>query len=220
MAPAILVVLLVLIGLPLAGRAAFQTAHLPYDTAQVAASLLGICFDGLLVGLAWRLGPGRSGDGWQMLGFRKAPALILILVGPVFCIWGFSLLMAYFLALNAAGLSELARAPQRIELAYNPLGAALLFLEVCVAAPIGEETFTRGFLLGGLRSRLPLVVSLLLSAAVFAGLHLEPKMLVVTFILGIGLGASFLFAGSLFPSMLAHGLWNFSLLLLNYATRT
>jgi membrane protease YdiL (CAAX protease family) len=54
-----------------------------------------------------------------------------------------------------------------------------------VAAPLFEETLFRGFLFGGLRRWAGPWTAAILSAALFAGYHLEVEVLPVTFALGL-----------------------------------
>jgi membrane protease YdiL (CAAX protease family) len=86
-----------------------------------------------------------------------------------------------------------------------------------IVAPLAEELYFRGVLLRWLRSRLPLVASILISAALFALLHfkftehigLEGWVLTAgIFTVGILAAAWSIGTRSLWPSTIAHGTYN------------
>lgn len=87
----------------------------------------------------------------------------------------------------------------------------LFLLAVVVAAPLAEEMFFRGFLLEGLRCGYPGVPgALVLSSLLWALLHAQYHAFEMTliFLLGILLGLSRLYSGSLLTPVLAHALLN------------
>jgi membrane protease YdiL (CAAX protease family) len=83
-------------------------------------------------------------------------------------------------------------------------------LAVAVVIPVGEELFFRGLLLRGFLLRYGPGPALVLTAALFALVHLNPWGLVSIFLVGILLGWLVLRTGSLWPACLAHGLYNFA----------
>ncbi len=70
----------------------------------------------------------------------------------------------------------------------GPVDVILMFILVVVMAPLVEELFYRGLLLGALRQRLPDSASIALSGLVFAAVHFQalqfPGLLVFGLILG------------------------------------
>ena len=62
----------------------------------------------------------------------------------------------------------------------------LIVPTVCVIAPVCEELLFRGALYGWMRRRLPALVAIPLSAAIFAGAHLIVPLLPALFVFGLG----------------------------------
>jgi membrane protease YdiL (CAAX protease family) len=87
---------------------------------------------------------------------------------------------------------------------YVPLAVVL----VTLIAPFAEETLFRGFLFGWLRGRAPLWMAVVVSAALFAASHVQPVLLLPTFVLGCLLALVYQRSGSLVPGMIVHGVFN------------
>jgi len=87
-------------------------------------------------------------------------------------------------------------------------GLALLVLSVVFVPPVLEELLIRGLVFGWLRLHLPAATSALLSAIIWAGLHGIAVLFLPLLALGIGLAYVREKSGSLYPSMLIHGLFN------------
>lgn len=143
--------------------------------------------------------------GWRDLGLnrpRSARSLLLL--------WFPGLYVLVFLA--ALGV-----------VGFPGLGATLAILVNAVLAGISEELACRGVLFQGLRSRVPLWPAILVSTALFAAGHLVNGFVFGSFVLagvqalaafmtGIAFMAIRIRTGSLYPGMVLHGLWDFSLL--------
>lgn len=84
----------------------------------------------------------------------------------------------------------------------------LVVLAVAIAPAVCEEAIFRGVLLRGLASRIPPVIALSVSAAMFAAYHVRPVQMLPTFTLGLALGLLSLRAGSIWPAVIAHFLNN------------
>ena len=82
------------------------------------------------------------------------------------------------------------------------------FIVGAIFAPLVEEIFFRGFLFQGFRVRYGWVTAMLLSAAIFAGAHLDLAVLIPTFILGCLLAYVFHRSNSIWPGILLHFLVN------------
>ena len=80
---------------------------------------------------------------------------------------------------------------------------ALGFL-VVFCAPIYEEAFARGFVLGGLRPHWGMIPAFMISAAVFSALHADLGSLIPFAIAGVILGVVYLRTGSLTAASMAH----------------
>ena len=80
----------------------------------------------------------------------------------------------------------------------------LLGVLVIVCAPIYEEAFARGFVLGGLRPHWGMIPAFLVSAAVFSALHADLGSLIPFAIAGVILGVVYVRTGSLTAASMAH----------------
>lgn len=89
-------------------------------------------------------------------------------------------------------------------------GAFVIFtvIALAVVTPIAEEIFFRGFLLRGLVNRWGVAPGIIVSAAVFAGLHFQPPVIVPVFITGLLLGLLYWQTGSLWPGIFVHAAQN------------
>ncbi|HEY9607941.1 type II CAAX endopeptidase family protein [Allocoleopsis sp.] len=92
--------------------------------------------------------------------------------------------------------------------------AVFLFcLTACVAAPMFEEIFFRGFLLPSLTRYVPVWGAIIVSGFLFALAHLSLSEVLPLAMLGIVLGIVYTRSRNLLASMLLHGLWNAGTLL-------
>lgn len=96
----------------------------------------------------------------------------------------------------------------------------MLFAVAVVIAPICEEMLFRGWLFTALRTRQPFGPAALITAALFAFMHLTAGALYALLIFPIGLVLAFAREryGSVKPTIVIHGLFNASALLLAFLT--
>lgn len=94
------------------------------------------------------------------------------------------------------------------ELLLPGAAAVLSVLALAVLTPIAEEIFFRGFVQRGLVNRWGPVPGLIVSAAVFSGLHFSPAVLLPVFVTGLLLGALYWRTGSLWPCIAVHAAQN------------
>jgi membrane protease YdiL (CAAX protease family) len=90
----------------------------------------------------------------------------------------------------------------------------LLFLAVAVFAPLLEEFLFRGMLQNSLMPLMPPTSAILLSAAIFAGAHLDMMAFAPIFILGAAFGYLYHVTGSLRVCIIMHMINNGAALLL------
>ena len=103
---------------------------------------------------------------------------------------------------------------------YGGVALAVLSAGAVLAAPLGEEFIFRGlFLQGLLGSRWPTRVAILVSAAIFSAVHLDPVGFLARLELGVLFGVLFVRTGSLWPGMAAHFGTNLTATLLYFAGR-
>jgi membrane protease YdiL (CAAX protease family) len=91
---------------------------------------------------------------------------------------------------------------------FDLLFVVVILPTVCLLAPVCEELLFRGVLFGWLAGHLPVSVSVVITAAVFAGAHLLPPLFPVLFV--FGLAATLVRAGtdSTFNSFAMHATQN------------
>ncbi|MCY3568666.1 MAG: type II CAAX endopeptidase family protein [Chloroflexi bacterium] len=92
--------------------------------------------------------------------------------------------------------------------------AGMLAASAVILAPLVEETFFRGFILGGLNRVWWMVPSLVLSAALFSAVHLNLYAAIPFGIFGLIFGALYLRTKHLTAPALAHAGWNLGVILL------
>lgn len=86
---------------------------------------------------------------------------------------------------------------------------------VSVLTPIVEETLNRGLIYGYLRKKFGVLLGLLIQSIIFTFLHVDLiisdpiPQIIQKFVLGLILGALYELSGSLYPSMICHGVLNF-----------
>ncbi|PLR73265.1 CPBP family intramembrane glutamic endopeptidase [Bacillus sp. UMB0728] len=91
----------------------------------------------------------------------------------------------------------------------------IAFISAAVISPIYEEIFYRGFLYRWLRTRMGLKGALLLSSLIFTIIHIPTyNVMPVNFFSGILFALAYERTGSIWPSVLIHGLTNGFMVLL------
>jgi membrane protease YdiL (CAAX protease family) len=188
-----------IVALRLGGRDAAR-AHGP---EAIALWLFGT-YLALVVVLGAVFGPRGLRD---TLGFRLTSALDVVLA-----------LGAWLAALVVGGALALALTPllgavddtslRTLRLSASPLFVGLVVPTLCLLAPAGEELLFRGALFGWLRGRMPVPWALLLSAALFAGLHGLPAALAPLLVFGLAAGLVYQVTGSTFNTFVMHASQN------------
>lgn len=100
----------------------------------------------------------------------------------------------------------------------RPLDAGFLILCILVLSPFAEELLFRSFMYPALRKLLPARGAILISAAIFAALHLNLLAFLPLFVGGIGFNLIYEKYHNLFCNAVAHVLWNGLSLLLYFTT--
>jgi membrane protease YdiL (CAAX protease family) len=104
--------------------------------------------------------------------------------------WGLSMVasfvvVAILLALNIPGL-DLAQEQQiGFTTTPSPTGYILIFFVLVILAPVAEEVLFRGYLFRRLRTVFGFAASAVITSAVFAGLHVQPNVVINVFILSL-----------------------------------
>ena len=178
---------------------------------QVANPAFGIAFGELFffAGLTWLFTVGQN--------FRPVPFLALRLppAGTLFAAIGAAFAGFFFAgALNAINRwivgPEIADRYDVTGLfdARSPAEAAFLVFGIALLAPIGEELVFRGYLQRVLGARLGAGRAVVITAALFAAIHLNPASLLALFGLGVIFALLRVWTGSIWPAVIAHAIQN------------
>ncbi|HKY14388.1 MAG TPA: type II CAAX endopeptidase family protein [Microthrixaceae bacterium] len=150
-----------------------------------------------------------KGDGpVEELGLRFAPidALIGLVAGTALQL-GVIPLIYWALGdlVSQAELEEPAR--ELVDLTDGP-GWVLLVIMVLVLAPFAEELFYRGLIMRSVARLVPMWVSVIITAALFALMHFQTVQLPGLFAFGLAAGALAAWTGRLGTSMATHFVFN------------
>ena len=108
-----------------------------------------------------------------------------------------------------------------LEIYRSAAGSWLLWLAIVLVAPIAEEVFFRGFLYTGLAASAPGPFgAILITAAIWASIHLQYDLLLIAsvFVIGLILGLARYRSGSLLLTIALHGLVNLGAMILTALT--
>lgn len=100
---------------------------------------------------------------------------------------------------------------------FDPLFVAVIVPTVCVLAPACEELLFRGVLFGWLTRFVPVPVSVVVTAAVFAGAHLLPQLFPILFVFGLAATLVRAQTGSTLNSFAMHAAQNTFAVAFTYA---
>ncbi|WP_121615414.1 CPBP family intramembrane glutamic endopeptidase [Virgibacillus halodenitrificans] len=91
----------------------------------------------------------------------------------------------------------------------------IAFISAAIISPIYEEIFYRGFLYRWLRTRIGLLGAILLSSIIFTAIHIPTyNAMPVNFFSGVIFAVAYERTGSIWPSVIIHGLTNGIMVLL------
>jgi membrane protease YdiL (CAAX protease family) len=125
-------------------------------------------------------------------------------------IWAVFFLFSYVWSL-LLDIKENDDLPDRLGTDSSTAALVAVAILVCVAAPLCEELFFRGFLFTAVRRRLGLWAGALVSGAIFGAVHLggtDWQFIVPLMVFGGGLCLLYAKTGSIVPGMVLHALNN------------
>ena len=136
------------------------------------------------------LRPAMSDFGLALLGF----------VGALVAVY------AYVLIVRAAGLDSLEPVStiSNDDFYEHVSVVVLLGISAVIVAPVAEEMFFRGFLVGALGRAWSAPIALLSSSAIFAALHFDIGSMIPFALVGLVFGALYLRTGGIAAPVLAH----------------
>jgi len=126
-------------------------------------------------------GNGPVADLWASIVARDVPIGLTVGVALQLLV----LPVVYWPILQLTDTEPGTAAQELVDRIDGPIDLIILTFVVAVGAPLAEEFFYRGFLLQGLRRRLPEVAAVLVSSALFALVHIDPILYPGTFVLGL-----------------------------------
>jgi membrane protease YdiL (CAAX protease family) len=171
-----------------------------------ASGLITLLAELVLLLPVWWFGVRKYRLTWSSVGLRPfAPAHSLGL-GCLFLILGFWFNLAWSLLLSLFGLRT---QPNLLPIFGSGIGGLLLALFTGgLIAPIAEEVFFRGFVFAGMYRHLGLRRALVLSAILFALVHILPTSWPPIFVLGVLFAFLYEQTGSIWPAVVVHGAVN------------
>lgn len=187
------------------------------DSAALPTLLIALSVCGLLYGV-WLFAARRCADGWRLLGIRRVA--LKPMLGLSALTLGASLLggAVYAAIVLVLGLDFLLPSQDIDEILGSGIWRALNFAMVGSAAPFAEELFFRGFLLAALMRVMGGARAILVSAAIFAIVHIDIGAMLPIFVTGALLGWLYIRSGSIWPPTLAHAAQN--ILAMTFANQT
>lgn len=195
--------------------------HAPPALRVVFTAIQYLLFTGAALAVLWRRIQAPLQRRWRILGLRTQQLPRLIANG----IGGYGVLVVALVAMTytfsggrVLGLASFGQAGERLVTSATGLGArVLLFILICIIAPVVEEIIFRGFVYPGLRRRMTLTSAVVASALLFALMHNNLDALFTIGIIGVTLAVLYERTRSLVPCIVCHALNNtlvFFLLLL------
>lgn len=170
------------------------------------------------LGAVWLVVVRRRGVSWRDLGLRPASPAALV-GGAVLGALTVPLAGAINLLVDRV-TPETFENPQITALAPTTLSAVTMigmFVIAAVVAPLVEEVVFRGVLYGWMRRSLRPAIAAVLSGVIFASVHGVPQLVPALAVQGIILALVYERTGSLWPSVVLHGVFNGIMLAMLYA---
>lgn len=183
-------------------------AALDMDEALLLGLLLGFA-ELLLLLPVWWFTVRKYGVGWRTLGFRPFQSSALgigcglLIAAYIFTIIYAAVIVNTFDQEVGTDVSEITE-----EVSSPGIVLTALIIGSVIVAPLVEETFFRGFLFAAFRRRYGWKKGALITAALFAIVHLNLLAIPTLFLLGLALAFLYHRSGSLWPSMIMHAIWN------------
>jgi membrane protease YdiL (CAAX protease family) len=136
---------------------------------------------------------------FQKEGLQKSPYVVLASIG-------LAAVSSSFVLLSYEKFESYEEVSQNINAGLSTLLGAMCII---ILIPIFEEILFRGLVQNELMKQLPIPGAIVIQAAVFALYHGNPLQGIYTFVLGIALGAIYLWSNNLWLPILLHVTYNF-----------
>ena len=173
-------------------------------------AILGGTAYGIVLLACWFMGPIRHRTSVGSLGLKPPspgrylqPSLLLLVLGASL---GFLILYAGLLSL--LGWEDLLPRSQADDILLEGPWIIGSFALVVLWGPLAEELFFRGFIFPGLVGWMGVRHAAVASSLLFALFHVDPKVMVPFFAIGMLLAWLYHRTGSLWNCFAAHAIWN------------
>ncbi|HZW82742.1 MAG TPA: type II CAAX endopeptidase family protein [Candidatus Deferrimicrobium sp.] len=152
----------------------------------------------------------KAKGGWVDLGLHTRKLLRSILAGTFTgFVTAITVLLAGYLMVRLIGEEPSAQQVQEVARQAQGLWQISLFLVIAsLIVPIKEELVFRGFIYPAFRDRVGVTWGIILTAVFFSLVHGDLIRFIPLLIGGIALNIVYQRTGSLYSSIVAHGVWN------------
>ncbi len=162
----------------------------------------------VLVAMVWRFSVRKYRVGWRSLGVRAPESAWSFALAGLALLASLTLFAAYKLATDHLPVPWLRPSDVPPEVFGHGLERVANGLTVVIAAPVAEELFFRGFVLGGLVAVLGGLPASVVSSALFAVMHFSVGTFIPIFAAGMLLAWLYLRTRSIWPPIAAHSTQN------------
>lgn len=200
-----LVVLGIIAGLALHYMALKQA---PDTVKATIAALQYLLFTSIALSFIWKRVRAPRPRRLRVIGLRAPHLWRMVAQG----IAGYGVIVVILalvaMTTGASGIVPGQGGEQLMSTLKDPGARVILFVLICLVAPVIEEVIFRGFVYPGLRRRLHFFPAVVSSALLFALMHNNPQSLIPIGLIGIVLAVLYERNRSLIPSIIAHALNN------------
>jgi uncharacterized protein len=173
-------------------------------------NLLSLLDAFLYIGIVYSYVRFKAKGGWADLGLHSHKLLRSILVGAFTgIVTAITVLLAGYLMVRLIGKEPSTQQVQEVARQAQSLWQISLFLMIAtLIVPIKEELVFRGFIYPAFRDRVGVNWGIILTAVFFSLVHGDLIRFIPLLIGGIALNIVYQRTGSLYSSIVAHGVWN------------
>ena len=165
-------------------------------------------FYAVLVATVWFFTVRKYHVGWHSLGFRTPEARWSFALAALVLLASLTLFAAYKFTTDQLPIVWLRSPELSPDLFGHGFERVLNGLAIVVVAPVAEEVFFRGFVLGGLVAALGDLRAAVVSSALFAAMHVSVGTFIPLFAAGMLLAWLYLRTRSIWPPIAAHSAQN------------
>ncbi|HYF97208.1 MAG TPA: CPBP family intramembrane glutamic endopeptidase [Patescibacteria group bacterium] len=143
------------------------------DDSVIVRFCLMVLIGFISIGLLWAFLRKRK-ISWPEIGLKKPTSNNLFYSLPAYAIYFVILVMAFALIKSfVPGIDTGQKQQIGFDNAVGPIALSFVFISIVIIPAVVEEITVRGFLYGGLKNKLPIVASALLTSGIFAVAHLQ-----------------------------------------------